>query len=143
MFIDFRLVLKKDCIDLNLNKCLHSYFWSCLWFYDVLCTYIYVYNVGESAMFQPFTFTGRILIKRLLPSPLDLCFLRLFDVPNQTSATAFVERDGCLMQVMKVMKNLFNIKIQLQIGDLWMAKSDACKSSYQEPHSSFHHCFQQ
>ena len=47
------------------------------------------------------------------------------------------------MQVMKVMKNLFNIKIQLQIGDFWMAKSDACKSSYQEPHSSFHHRFQQ
>ena len=66
--------------------------WSCLWLYDVLCIHICLQRgrvCHRNFSFwcsNHFTLTGRILIKRLLPSPLDLRFLRLFDVPNQTSA---------------------------------------------------------
>lgn len=93
--------------------------WSCLWFYDVLCIYIYVYNVGESAIE-----TSVFDVPTISPSQVefwssDSCRRRwicaFFDSLTFQIKPRQLERDGCLMQVMKVMKNYWILKFNFRL----------------------------
>ena len=139
------------------NCCIYTYIIECRIMSTYVCIYIYTtweslleISVPCSAIFSPLWHNHSPLqvecVKRLLPSPLDLCFLRLFDVPNQTSARAGckLERDGCLNMPGRSFKD-YSIKNSASgrrlVDQIWCFQVFIPRA--QGPNSSFHHRFQQ